>query len=165
MRVSAPFTIEANWDTLKDHETFVFVPNKEGEGSPPFRFIDRGCRAAESLCETEYPFACVSRDAPGPGDEVTTVLQLLDGTYEYWIELKGQSNAGDLTVLLRGAGGAVVASWTSPANSGDPSLGWHVFNVDGATGVVTSIDVLGNNALPTVAHSDNLNVCPFPPSP
>src|SRR5689334_13403882 len=42
-----------------------------------------------------YPFTCVSQDASGPSDEITTVRRLIEGNDEYWIELDDPSPAGD----------------------------------------------------------------------
>lgn len=158
--LKAPITIEARWtneDT--DQDTYLYVPIQAG--SPPSPFIDFTCNAATSNCEGNfYPFACVSQDAQGPGDEVTTVRRLLDGRYEYWIELDGLSPAADLAVTLRRSNGDVVRTWTSPENpSTDTQIGWHVFNINGSTGRVTSIDQVSADT-PGNAHIPNTNVCP-----
>src|SRR5688500_16240416 len=79
LTIQAPFTIEAVWTSPRDHDTYFFVPNETGANLPS-PFIDYSCNSSNTACETEYPFVCVNQDATGPGDEITTVTQLLDGT-------------------------------------------------------------------------------------
>jgi hypothetical protein len=161
--LNTPFTIEALWtNVITDHDTFVFVPNEAGV-TLPSPWITSSCNPASSNCELDlYPFICVSEDAQGPGDEVTTVRQLIPGTYEYWVELYTPSPAADLTVTLRRSNGKVVQSWSSPENGeGNPESGWHVFNIDGQTKSITSIDQLIDDILPDGAHTPNTNVCPM----
>lgn len=159
----APFTIEAQWTVEKDHDTYLFVPYETGNTGPS-PYISMDCRPDNSNCETDvYPFACVDQDAWGPGPEVTTIRQFLAGVYEYWIKLAYQSAAGDVTVLLRNADGKVLRQWASPANpSGGNPLGWHVFDIDGATRQITSVDQVASEAgpLPARAHESSRNVCP-----
>jgi hypothetical protein len=160
--LNTPFTIEAVWTNVNsDHDTFVFVPNEAGE-SFPSPAIDFGCNPEESACELDiYPFICVSQDARGPGDEVTTVRQLIPGTYEYWIELDDLSPAGDLTVTLRNANGRILRTWTSPENPNvNTQVGWHVFDINGQTKLITSIDQVIDDGLPDGAHDPNTDVCP-----
>lgn len=160
--LSAPFAVEARWtNAASDHDTYVFVPNAAG-ASLDSPFIDYGCNPDRSDCEDDvYPFICVDRDAPGPGDEVTRVRKLIPGTYEYWIEPYIESPAGDVTVALRDKGGRLVRSWSSPPNpSATERISWHVFDVDGATGSVTSVDEIVDAAPPNGAHSPNSGVCP-----
>ena len=156
--LATPFTIEARWSNpATDHDTFLFVPNDLGAGLP-FPFIDFLCHS-DSGTGMHYPFAFVSQDARGPGDEVTTITLLLDGTYEYWMELAGASPAEDLTVTLRNANGRALRSWTSPENATADQRGWHVFNIQGSTGSIISFDDLINDDLPTGAHDPNTDVC------
>jgi len=143
----------------------VFVPKKSAD-SPASPYIDERCNPASSSCQDDvYPFICVSKDAKTAGDEITTVRQLLNGRYEYWIELMTESPAGDVTVTLKNTSGAAVRSWSSPANTnldGGIELGWHVFDLDGATGNVTSVDETTDidDYLPNSGHDPNDNVCP-----
>jgi hypothetical protein len=160
--LSTPFTIEAHWTNPgSDHDTYLFVPNQAG-ASLPAPFIDYYCNASESACESDlYPFTCVSKDAAGPGDELTTVRKLLPGTYEYWIELNNSSPAGDLTVTLRRPNGSVVRSWSSPPNpSVADQIGWHVFDIGGKRGSIVSIDQTIAGDVPDGAHDPNTHVCP-----
>lgn len=160
--LKATFTIEANWtneDT--DHDTYFFVPNEAGNDDPS-PFIYYSCTPEDSLCETDiYPFICVSQDATGPGNEVTTVRKLLNGTYEYWIELYDGSPAGDLTIVLKRNDGKKVRSWSSPANPGPDQVGWHVFDIDGAKGTIKSVNQKITDDLPDGAHDPNTDVCPY----
>jgi hypothetical protein len=161
--LSAPFTIEARWNNSDtDQDTYLFVPSISGGNQPGvFPFIDFDCIPNFSDCEDDvYPFICVSQDATGPGDEVTTVRRLIEGNYEYWIELDDPSPAGDLTVTLRAKNDRVVRSWISPANpSTTDQIGWHVFDLDGKTGSVRSINRVVQSELPE-AHEPNDDVCP-----
>jgi hypothetical protein len=165
--LQTPFTIEARWsNTETDHDTFLFVPDEEGtnKASPFIRF---NCNPGNSDCENDvYPFACVGFDATGPGDEITTVHRLLDGTYEYWIELDHPSPPADLEVILRNGNGSVVRSWSSPENANSQhDVGWHVFDltIAGARHSITSVDELTDNTLPVGAHNPNTDVCPKVP--
>jgi hypothetical protein len=158
--LDAPFTIEAKWTQTADHDTYLFVP-AENETTGPSPYIYFPCRADNSDCEEAYPFACVSGDVTVSGAEITTIHQVLPGTYEYWIELAPTTLAGELTIVLKDDGGRVVRKWTNPANPSQMvQFGWHVFDVDGATGRVTSIDNLADAALPNGAHDPATDVCP-----
>jgi hypothetical protein len=167
-RVSAPFSVSACWSPtapeISDHDTFLFVPNKAGS-SDPAPHIDYNCNPDTSGCdENVYPFACVDTDETESGCEMTTVRQLLDGTYEYWIRVGRDSPAGEVTVTLRDSNGSVVDTWSSPpAPEASREVAWHVFDVDGATGEVTSKDQAHDMAiggLPDAAHDPSTPVCP-----
>jgi hypothetical protein len=157
----APVGIKAGWTNANgDHDSFLFVP-RHGNSTDDSPYIHYNCTPGNSDCETEYPFACVSQDAYGPGDEITTIHQFLPGTYEYWIELDSATPAGEVTVFVRDAdAGKLVRSWTSPANLTLGQRGWHVFDIDGATRSLTSIDQLIANKLPEGAHDPVTWVCP-----
>ncbi|MGH2616837.1 MAG: hypothetical protein ACRDJC_16500 [Thermomicrobiales bacterium] len=158
--LKTPFTIEARWTNENtDQDTVLFVPNEAGSLDPS-PFIDQRCNSDDTNDGTLYPFAFVSGDAQGPGDEITTIRQLLPGAYEFWIELFVMSPAADLTVLLRNANGTVLRGWTSPANP-DPSVqrGWHVFNIDGAKHSITSVDQLHDDH-PLNENVPVTNACP-----
>jgi hypothetical protein len=152
-------TIRAGWSSGADHDTYIFVPNRTGS-SDPFPFIGAACDREKTADGARYPFLFVRRDAPGPGDEVTTVRTLIAGDYEYWIELESASSAGDLTVVLADRDGRTVRSWSSPANPAAEQRGWHVFDLDGRRGSVTAIDEVIATDLPAGAHFPNTNVCP-----
>jgi hypothetical protein len=158
VRVTAPFRIEAIWSGDPDYDTFLFVPRASAAASPG-PFIKYDCNP-DSDCDVEYPFACVSQDATGPGNEITTVHQLLAGTYEYWIQVEALAPAGELTVQLV-KDGSVLATWYNPANpSGNQEIGWHVFNIDGATGQFTTAGETIDDTLPDAAHEEHEDVCP-----
>lgn len=152
------FTVTASWDSDENHDSYLFVPNDEGE-SLPAPFIDKSCNG----CVRDlYPFACVNQDAEGPGDEVTSIFKLLSDDYEYWLELGRGAPAGDVVVTLRDRGKLVLTS-TSPANpSGEAGVGsWHVFDLDGSTGRFTEIDEVVADNLPRAKTSQNTFVfCP-----
>ena len=149
----APFTIAAIWQGDNDHDTWLFVPPKDA-GTGPGPQIDYDCNQSNSACQTQYPFACVSNDAKGPGDEITTIYERLPGTYEYWLVLRA-APAGELTVVLRDRDGRVARQWSSPAVAAGQNDSWHVFDVDGETGRVTSVD-----APPAAFPVPVTNVCP-----
>lgn len=162
--VKTPFTIEARWSNpTSDHDTILFVPNKEGSNlSSPF--IAQSCSGASSNCVNEYPFACVSQDAQGPGDEITTVLRLLGGTYEYWIRLAKGAPGGDVEVTLRNAGGRVIRSWSSPENpESQKRFGWHVFDLARNDRSISSVDERIDHEWPWAGHSPGFNICPWIP--
>lgn len=161
-------TVEAKWTKAgKDHDTFLFVPNEAG-ASLPAPFVNNSCNASSTNCENDvYPFTCVSQDAFGPGDEITAVRKLVNGKYEYWIALYYSSLAGDVTVTLRRANGSVVRSWSSPPNpnTGAPDrIGWHVFDIQGKSRSITSINKVVNNTPPNATlpfvHQPYTYVCP-----
>lgn len=157
--LQAPFTVEARWSTAtSDHDTYVFMPNVPGAAFP-FPFFSYTCKSNDAGAGLLEPFAFVSGDATGPGNEVTTVAFLLEGTYEYWIELAEFVPAGDLTVTLRNANGNVVRSWSSPANPSS-ERGWHVFDIQGQRKSVTSVNRLIDATLPFGAHAIATRVCP-----
>jgi hypothetical protein len=150
------FTITASWDSDRNHDTYLFVPNAEG-ASLPSPFIDKLCN---SCGRGPYPFACVNQDAEGPGDEVTRIFRLLPGRYEYWIELSPDTPPGDVKVRLRDKGNIVFTA-TSPANSDDSAVGsWHVFDLDGRDGRFDKVDEFIQDNLPRAAHVPNTFVCP-----
>ena len=143
-------------ETLPPTTIPFFVPNDLGAGLP-FPFIDFLCHS-DSGTGMHYPFAFVSQDARGPGDEVTTITLLLNGTYEYWMELAGASPAeiyGDAAQRER----PCPALLDQPGASTADQRGWHVFNIQGSTGSIISFDDLINDDLPTGAHDPNTDVC------
>lgn len=158
--LTTPFTIEARWsNATSDYDTFLFVPNAAG-ASVPSPFINHQCNGDETDAGTLYPFAFVSRDARGPGDEVTLVLKLLRGAYEYWIRLDNPSPPNDLTVLLRNANGRVIRSWTNPENtSTSVQQGWHVFDIESESRGITSVDRLIEETLSEGAHDPSTLAC------
>lgn len=157
--LQVPFTIEARWSNgASDHDHCLFVPNAPGAAlpSPYVRF----CRGADTNAGTLYPFAYSSGDAQGPGDEVMTVVMLLDGTYEFWVELDGPSSIGELTVTLRNGDGRVVRAWSSPANTSTSlQKGWHVFDIEGSGRSITAVDTLIDRIF-SGPHAQVTNACP-----
>lgn len=149
----APLTISAIWQSARNHDTWLFVPPQDGATGPRPQ-IDYDCNQTNSPCAAQYPFACVSRDAGGPGDEVTTIFELLPGNYEYWISSQ-LAPAGELTIDLTDRDGRVVRSWSNPAVTSALINNWHVFDLDGTTGRVTSVD-----APPATFPLPVTNVCP-----
>ena len=149
----APLTISATWQVANNHDTWLFVPPQEGTTGPRPQ-IDYDCNQTNSPCAAQYPFACVSRDANGPGDEVTTIFEIMPGSYEYWIAAT-PAPAGELTIALTNGDGRLVRTWSNPAVTSALSGFWHVFDLDGATGRVTSVDAPPAPFPPTVT-----NVCP-----
>jgi hypothetical protein len=157
--LATPFTIEARWSNpASDHDTYLFVPHDIGSDVPS-PYIDADCQS-ETGEAMRYPFAFVSQEAEGPGDEITTIAFLLDGTYEYWIKLEESTAAGDLTVILRSASGRVLRIWSSPENAIPDDRGWHVFNIQGRTRSITSIDEVINGKPPGSVHDPYTDVCP-----
>ena len=65
-----------------------------------------------------------------------------------------------LTVRLRDANGKVSGTWESPSNpsSTNELVGWHVFDINGATRSVTVFDDAGADPFDD-AHPENTNAC------
>jgi hypothetical protein len=155
-----PFTIEAHWgDANLDHDTNLFVPNAEGS-TDPFPYVDLYCRPGESDCDTDvYPYVCV--DDSFPTAEVATVRRLLPGVYQYWIEQRLWGSSDELRVLLRNADGRVLRSWENPPIPfASSEAAWHVCDIDGSTGHVTSVDQLVESSVPQI-YADHTDVCPY----
>jgi hypothetical protein len=158
--LDAPFTITAAWTVTGDHDTFLFLPETDETGPAPH--IDWECNASETVpCDTRYPFACVDGDSQETGDEVTTIYALLPGRYEYWLELVGNTAAGEVVVTLRDQGGRIVRQWQNPANAAPGDVSWHVFDIDGGSGTAASVDEIIDDLMPSGAHSPNTYVCPM----
>ena len=157
--LNVPFTIEANWTADHDNDSVLFVP-PENDATGPSPFIFFNCTADVSTCEDSYPFACMSGDAITAGSEIATIFKLLPGTYEYWHELDPDALAGEVTIVLKDNGGRVIRQWVNLAD-GDPTDAWHVFDIDGKTGLITSFDEQLDGGVPEAAHEPNTEVCPF----
>jgi hypothetical protein len=55
--------------------------------------------------------------------------------------------------------GRIVRQFENPA-TGNSEEGWHVFDIDGKTGAITSIDELIGGGVPEGAHDPSTEVCP-----
>lgn len=137
------------------------MPNVAGDVSPA-PYIKDTCNPTNSDCEDDvYPFACVSQDADEPPEEVTTIRRLLPGPYAYWMEACTDAPPGDLQVTPRDKNGRKLRTWTGPTTGSIDAVTWHVFDLDGSTGRVSSVDELGNlSFLPNAAHDPATFVCP-----
>jgi hypothetical protein len=159
----APFTVEAKWTQPANHDTYLFVP-PENATTGPHPYIYTSCTPANSVCNQAYPFACVDTDETQTGAEVTTVYDLLSGDFEYWLGLATTAPAGAVTVALKAANGRTLRQWASPANpSTEVQAAWHVFDLDGRDGRVTSIDELVGDRTPSQIYAPDTNVCPRNP--
>jgi hypothetical protein len=158
--LSAPFTVEATWTQSADHDTYLFYP--QGGTIGPFPFINSNCTPNNSLCEERYPYACFDGNEKMSGNEVATLHRLSPGTYEYWIALDGATPAGELTIVLKDNRGRTVRQWQNPATAAQATVAWHVFDINGRDGRVTSVDVLNDEPgpLPQAAHDPSDHVCP-----
>jgi hypothetical protein len=154
----APFTIEARWteSSRSDHDAFLFVPPEDATTGPA-PHIYWSCTPTTSTCEEAYPFACLNQDAYGPGDEITTIHQLLPGTYEYWVRLYQETPVGEVTIVLKDGNGRIVREWANPANPSTGDVYWHVFDFDGATGRVSAFD----DRTPQPVPLPTTDVCPY----
>ena len=156
----APFTIEAQWTQTDDHATFLFVPPEDG-ATGPAPYIDDYCNPIDSSCDGDaYPFACVNQNVKTTGAEVTTISHLLPGKYEYWMGLDLEAAAGAVSVVLKDDSGRVVRQWASPART-QTGQSWHVFDIDGRHGRVTSIDEQIDGGPPQQVNEPSTNVCTF----
>jgi hypothetical protein len=163
--LKTPFTFEARWESDKqDHDSILFVPKDDPGNTVAFPYIDYSCLASETNNGTLYPFAFFSGDVQaGPGAETGTIQQWLAGTYELWVRVHGPAEAGDVTVRLRNADGKLIRTWFSPPNppGGNTLLSWHVFDLDGITHSVTSIDAaLDDDGDFDGIHPDPTFICP-----
>lgn len=94
------------------------------------------------------PFACLDKDASAaPGPETLTISQLVAGAYRFYVQnYNAPSSANDSTLMLSGAqvrvfnGAQQVATYPVPQQAGTL---WTVFELDGATGVVTPRNTMG----------------------
>lgn len=159
--LNGPFTIEANQNGASSpHDAYLFVP-PENASTGPAPYLNFACNPGNSNGETAYPFADIDQELPDAGDGVTTIYKLLPGRYEYWIQLKDNTAAGALTIVLRDNGGRVVRQWQNPANSSGNQQAWHVFDIDGKQGTVASIDDQVDANLPSGVHNPYTFVCAF----
>ena len=162
--LNARFTITAKWTEDADHDAYLFVP-RENATTGPSPYIDRFCTpGAQPLCDKLYPFVCHTGDASPSGPEVITVHQLVQGRYEYWIQLWRIAPHAALTIVLKDSDCRAVRKWTAPASQVLQERVWHVFDFNGDTGRVTSIDELlpfePGIFMPDTAYSPNTDVCP-----
>jgi hypothetical protein len=150
--LEAPFDVTVEYEIPKNHETFLFVPKADGATNPA-PFIKTTC-SPTIPCDTRYPFACIYDGG------LTRFHRFLDGTYEFWVNLAPDTDAGEVTVTLHDRGGRVVRTWENPQGDSMYQRGWHVFDVDGERGSVVSIDQRSTGALPGTAYDPNTDVCP-----
>lgn len=117
------------WPTNTDTDSFLRIPNIDNLIS----YYNRGSLDAE-------PFANLDTDSYGFGPETITISQLKAGTYEYWVEIVDSPSFAGAQVKVFDSNG-LVAEFGGPTDEG-PILPWHVFDIDGATGSITSVDAL-----------------------
>jgi hypothetical protein len=131
---------------------------KQNPRTGPGPYLNFACNDTNPKCGSAYPFACINGDDVGPGEGITTVHKLLAGRYEFWIQVRDDTPAGEIEITLRDTGGRVVETWTNPDVSGD-ERGWHVFDIDGKRGSITTIDALADQTLPRAARDPYTFVC------
>jgi hypothetical protein len=159
--LNTPFTIEALGTQPLDGATYLFVPPQDATTGPA-PYTAYSCNRDGYPCELEYPFACVDGVQTEVGIEVTSIYRLLPGRYEYWLEVPRGTPAGAVAVILNDNNGRGVQQWTNPAPDSPSRFGWHIFDIDGASGRVIAIDQLIDNAnLPETAHDPQTYVCPL----
>lgn len=152
--LTAPFTIEAIWESTANFATYLHVPPEDG-ATGPSPYIYNDCNQSNSACAEEYPFVCVDGGYEGPGTVIATIHELLPGVYEYWLQLPFGAAAGEAVLVLRDGDGRIVREWTSPPNATHPlTKAWRVFDVDG-NGRVRSIDTTLNGF-----YDPATDVCP-----
>ncbi len=99
---------------------------------------------------TAPPFAVLDVDVTtGRGPETITITQQSNGTYSYYVydftnggiaTSTALSNSGATVTVYQGAQVAPVAVFNVPANF--PGDAWHVFDMDGATSVITPVNTI-----------------------
>ncbi len=124
----------------RDLDLYLTLPGA-GSARQQVYFLQPGnCAAA--------PFACLDKDASvAPGPETLTISQLGAGTYRFYVQnYNAPSSGSDSTLMLSGAQVRVfnaaqqVASYAVPQQGGTL---WTVFELDGATGVLTPRNTMG----------------------
>ncbi|OIQ00023.1 MAG: hypothetical protein AUK35_05135 [Zetaproteobacteria bacterium CG2_30_46_52] len=147
------YRVVASWgSTPSDLDAHLTGPRVAGEGANRFH-VHYGARGSASA----DPYAILDNDVTsGLGPETITINQLTSGIYHYYLfnfsdggtdtlpasTLSGQSNA--VVKVYSGTNPLPLAVYNVPV-SGDGDT-WHVFDLDGATGVITPI----NQILPTI---------------
>jgi hypothetical protein len=163
IHVQPPFTIEQHRAAFLANVDFgvtLFVPNAPG-ATFPHPWVDATCESDDTLDGVQYPFLFVSRNGPSGDERNTTVRHLLPGRYEYIVSLESQAtNANEVLVLLRDASGVVVQWWGNPTKAQNGPGVWHVFDLEGATGRVVTINQ-SRVVLFDAAHLPETDVCPY----
>lgn len=103
----------------------VFYLNRGATDRPPFAFLDVD-------------------DITSYGPETITIMQVFPGEYVYGVHqysLSGSLTLSNAQVALYGNQG-LLRTWSVPVNGS--GTWWNVFKINGSTGMVTSVNTLGN---------------------
>lgn len=127
----------------RDLDLYLTLPGT-GTSRQQIYFLQPGNCAAS-------PYVCLDRDASSaPGPETITISQPGTGTYRVYVHnYNAPSSATDSTLMFSGAqlrvfrGNTQVASYAVPQK---PGTLWTVFELDGATGVLTPRNVMAAGA-------------------
>lgn len=94
-----------------------------------------------------FPFACLDvDDTSGFGPETLTISEREDGTYVYAVYLyngEGTINTSQAKVQVYNNSG-LVQEFTPPSTGN--GRWWHVFNVNGSTGVLTPVNTISESS-------------------
>jgi hypothetical protein len=148
------FRIVLSWgDKPEDLDSHLWLPESEAF---EVYFANEGHLNA-------CPFAQLDvDDITSFGPETVTIAQRFDGTYRYAVHNFSADFGGDpdpirqsgAQVQVFGQSG-LVASYSVPT-SGD-GFWWHVFDMDGQTGAITTVNTIGDDPRPYAESTDN---CP-----
>lgn len=109
-------------------------------------------------------------DTTGGGPETVTIVDPFDGSYRYAVHKYAGSNASltsSQAVVKLYKGDALVQTFNVPSGGPNGHNWWHVFDLDGATGAVTTANQLlagptgnaGNNTQPPAPYADTGSGC------
>jgi hypothetical protein len=105
---------------------------------------------ARSYYENDQLVASLDQDVTsGFGPETVTLSQTRPGQYSYYVHLYccGNSFGNARVTVFRGS--QVAGRFTAPAGTGSI---WNVFNIDGATGGITSVNTVTGFAFEEALH-------------
>ncbi len=113
-----------------DLDSYLWVPS----GSPVY-YSDPGSLSAAPFAQLD------ADDTTGFGPETITISQLGSGTYSFGVRALGGGSfvPAETTVRVYGSTG-LLQEFTPPSGTGS---WWRVFQMDGATGTITSVNTVG----------------------
>ena len=125
----------------------VYYMNKGSMTSPPYAILDLD-------------------DTTSYGPETITINRTFSGTYNYYVHnyagtgsLSSTSNAQVVVY----SGSALIATYRVPTTGN--GMYWQVFNLDGATGVITSINTIADAPQSSSSSASSLDLATYPEKP
>ncbi|MDO9325355.1 MAG: PKD domain-containing protein [Methanoregula sp.] len=153
------YRIVLTWDeNPRDLDSHLVTPMIEGHTDHIY-YWNKG-----SL--TSWPYAQLDRDdVTSYGPETITINRTFSGTYNYYVYHyagTGSLSTSNAQVLLY-SGSALVATYRVPTTG--TGLYWQVFNLDGATGAITSISTIANAPQNSSSRAYSLDPATYPEKP